>query len=101
VSTANRDVTYPSAEHFMMAAKALLFGDAGTADRVRQAPHPGRRRHWAARCAGSMSSVGPSADDDRAVSPENWPGLNLLGFALMEVRGQLRSRPSQSPSRRL
>ena len=31
---------YPSAEHFMMAAKALLFGDAETADRIRQAPHP-------------------------------------------------------------
>jgi NADAR domain len=34
-------MTYPSAEHFMMAAKALLFGDSETADRIRQAPHPG------------------------------------------------------------
>jgi predicted NAD-dependent protein-ADP-ribosyltransferase YbiA (DUF1768 family) len=30
-----------------------------------------------------------AADDDRAASLENWPGLNLLGFALMEVRHQL------------
>jgi ribA/ribD-fused uncharacterized protein len=36
--------------------------------------------------------IGLAADDDRAASPENWPGLNLLGFALMEVRHQLRSR---------
>jgi predicted NAD-dependent protein-ADP-ribosyltransferase YbiA (DUF1768 family) len=34
----------------------------------------------------------PAADDDRAASPENWPGLNLLGFALMEMRHQLRDR---------
>jgi ribA/ribD-fused uncharacterized protein len=34
-------VTYHSAEHFMMAAKALLFDDAETAERIRQAPHPG------------------------------------------------------------
>lgn len=29
------------------------------------------------------------ADDERAGSPERWPGLNLLGLALMEVRHQL------------
>ena len=33
-------VTYHSAEHFMMAAKALLFGDSETVARIRQAPHP-------------------------------------------------------------
>jgi len=32
-------VTYHSAEHFMMAAKSLLFDDAETAERIRQAPH--------------------------------------------------------------
>jgi hypothetical protein len=26
----------------MMAGKALLFGDAGTAERIRRAPHPTR-----------------------------------------------------------
>ena len=36
--------------------------------------------------------IGLAADDDRATSPENWPGLNLLGFALMEVRHQLRTQ---------
>ena len=132
-------MTYPSAEHFMMAAKALLFGDTETADRIRQAPHPGAAKalgrevrgfdeqRWAQRrfdlvVAGNLAKfsqhqdllgflvgtgslvlveaspqdavwgIGLAADDDRAASPENWPGLNLLGFALMEVRHQLRSR---------
>jgi ribA/ribD-fused uncharacterized protein len=132
-------MTYPSAEHFMMAAKALLFGDTETADRVRQAPNPGAAKalgrevrgfdeqRWAQRrfdlvVAGNLAKfgqhqdllgfllgtggrvlveaspqdaiwgIGLAADDDRAASPENWPGLNLLGFALMEVRHQLRRR---------
>lgn len=55
-------VTYPSAEHFMMSAKALLFGDAQTAGRIRAASHPGaRRRPWAGRCTASMSIAGPSS----------------------------------------
>jgi NADAR domain len=33
--------------------------------------------------------IGLVADDERAGSPERWLGLNLLGFALMEVRHQL------------
>ena len=33
-------VTYPSAEHYMMRAKALLFGDAEAAARIPLAPHP-------------------------------------------------------------
>jgi ribA/ribD-fused uncharacterized protein len=32
---------YPTAEHFMMAEKALLFGDVATRDLVLQAPNPG------------------------------------------------------------
>jgi predicted NAD-dependent protein-ADP-ribosyltransferase YbiA (DUF1768 family) len=34
-------VAYASAEHYMMRAKALLFGDAETAGRIVAAPHPG------------------------------------------------------------
>ncbi len=30
--------------------------------------------------------IGLSEDDENAEFPENWPGLNLLGFCLMEVR---------------
>ncbi len=35
------DVTYPSAEHYMMAAKAALFGDAQTRARILAATTPG------------------------------------------------------------
>ena len=33
--------------------------------------------------------IGLTADDPRANTPEAWPGLNLLGFALMRVRDEL------------
>lgn len=130
-------VTYPTAEHFMMAAKALLFGDAEMAARIPLAAHPGdakklgRQVHgfdeelWAARrfglvVAGNVAKfgqnpelrqfllgtgdrvlveasprdriwgIGLSASNEQAISPGQWRGLNLLGFALMEARHQLR-----------
>ena len=132
-------VSYPSAEHYMMAAKARLSGDGEAAERILAAPHPGaakalgRQVHgfdeqcWAehrfdAVVAGNTAKfgqhpelrdflagtgsrvlaeaspldrvwgIGLAADDERATSPERWPGLNLLGFALMEVRHQLRAQ---------
>ena len=128
--------TYASAEHFMMAAKALLFGDVEMAARIREAPHPeaakalGREvrgfdeQLWAQRrfdlvVTGNLAKfsqhpalrnflrttggrvlveaspvdriwgIGLTADHEHATSPEHWRGLNLLGFALMEVRHQL------------
>jgi len=33
--------------------------------------------------------IGLAADDQRARDPSDWPGLNLLGFALMRVRQAL------------
>lgn len=33
--------------------------------------------------------IGLAADHDDASIPERWPGLNLLGFALMDVRARL------------
>ncbi|HVV12830.1 NADAR family protein [Amycolatopsis sp.] len=33
--------------------------------------------------------IGLAADDERAARPQTWHGLNLLGFALMEVRARL------------
>src|SRR5262245_7260013 len=45
-------LSYRSAEHFMMAGKALLFGDAGTAERIRQAPHPGAAKALGREVAG-------------------------------------------------
>ena len=35
--------------------------------------------------------VGLAANDERALEPRAWCGLNLLGFALMEVRARLAS----------
>ena len=36
--------------------------------------------------------IGLSAHKAAACPPEQWPGLNLLGKALMEVRGELRQK---------
>jgi ribA/ribD-fused uncharacterized protein len=131
--------SYPSAEHFMMAGKASLFGDAETAAQIRQAPHPGAAKalgrqvrgfdelRWAEHrvdlvVTGNLAKfsqhaglrefllgtgdrviveasprdpiwgIGLAANDQRAMSPEQWPGLNLLGFALMEVRHRLQAQ---------
>lgn len=35
--------------------------------------------------------IGLSSDDDRASDPTQWPGLNLLGFILMDVRASFQS----------
>jgi hypothetical protein len=130
--------TYTTAEHYMMTAKALLFGDAEAAARIRTAPHPraakdlGRQvrgfdeERWAERrfdlvVTGNLAKFGQhaelrefllgtgsrvlveasprdrvwgtglAAEHEHGTSPEHWPGLNLLGFALMEVRHRLRS----------
>lgn len=37
----------------------------------------------------SIWGIGLAADHDDASRPERWPDLNLLGFALMEVRDRL------------
>jgi ribA/ribD-fused uncharacterized protein len=36
--------------------------------------------------------IGLAGSDDRAADPRRWRGLNLLGFALMQAREQLRTR---------
>jgi len=129
-------VRYPTAEHFMMAEKARLFGDHEAAERVLRAPHPGAAKQagrevrnfdegvWGelrfgivvagnharfsqhpelrrfllgtqARVLVEASPVdrvwgiGLAADDPGAADPLAWQGLNLLGFALMEVRARL------------
>jgi predicted NAD-dependent protein-ADP-ribosyltransferase YbiA (DUF1768 family) len=33
--------------------------------------------------------IGMAADNPEITNPQNWKGLNLLGFALMEVRDEL------------
>jgi ribA/ribD-fused uncharacterized protein len=131
-------VVYPTAEHFMMASKALVFGDAETAEQVARAPHPGAAKALGRQVRGfdeqmwtqhrfglvvtgnlakfsqhpelgrfllatdervlveasprdRVWGIGLTADDERAASPRSWQGLNLLGFALMEVRHRLKN----------
>jgi hypothetical protein len=52
---------------------------AGTGSRVLAEASPRDR----------VSGIGLAAGDERAGSPERRQGLNLLGFALMEVRHQI------------
>jgi predicted NAD-dependent protein-ADP-ribosyltransferase YbiA (DUF1768 family) len=75
-------VGYTSAEHWMMAGKARLFGDDDALARVLAALRPDR-------------GIGVSATDERATDPARWPGANLLGFALMQARELLAAEPGR------
>ena len=128
---------YPTAEHFMMAGKARLFGDAAALERILRSPNPsvakaaGRtvegfdEEVWAENrwdivvkanhakisqnpplrefllATGEQVLVeaspvdfvwgsGFAADSPYAENPSEWTGMNLLGFALMEVRSRLK-----------
>jgi hypothetical protein len=39
----------------------------------------------------SVWGIGLAAADEKALNPRTWRGLNLLGFALMDVRARLAS----------
>ena len=127
---------YATAEHFMMAEKAVLFGDIAVRARVLESPTPGAAKAlgrvvsgfdeavWVAnrfsivvranqakftqnpelgaflKQTGSrilveaspvdnIWGIGLAQDDARAHNPDHWEGLNLLGFALMEIRNNL------------
>jgi ribA/ribD-fused uncharacterized protein len=124
---------YPTAEHFMMAEKAALFGDHDIRSQVLRADSPsaakalGRKvrgfdedtwvanrfsivvRANAAKFAQNPQlgqflqqtgsrvlveaspvdriwGIGMARDNEKANNPNLWRGLNLLGFALMQVR---------------
>jgi len=129
---------YPTAEHYMMAGKARLFGDAAIAAQILAAGEPGAVKALGRKIAGfdeavwvaqrsriveeanlakfgqnpalrdfllatgaqvlveaspvdAIWGIGLAADDARALDPAQWQGLNLLGFALMQVRERLRA----------
>ena len=131
-------VPYPSAEHYMMASKAALFGESGIRDQVLTAATPAHAKALGRQIAGFDDAVwerermrivveanvgkfgqnatlrdylvqtgeqvlveaspvdciwgiGLAADHPDAANPSQWQGLNLLGFALMEVRARLAS----------
>jgi ribA/ribD-fused uncharacterized protein len=126
-------VQYPTAEHWMMAEKARLFGDEQSAAAIVAAALPKEAKalgrgvagfdgeRWAAAgfdvvVRGNVAKfgqdpalreyllgtgdavlveaspvdpvwgIGLAADDSRAGRPAEWPGTNLLGFALMHAR---------------
>jgi ribA/ribD-fused uncharacterized protein len=58
----------------------------GTRDRVLVEASPSDR----------IWGIGLAADSAQAMNPEQWLGLNLLGFALMEVRQRLRETLNSS-----
>ena len=127
---------HQTAEHFMMAEKARLFGDEAIRRRILASRTPAEAKKLGREIAGfdetvwlrerfrvvvaanlgkfgqnvalrdfllqtgdrvlveaspvdSIWGIGLAADHDDAPRPARWPGLNLLGFALMEVRARL------------
>lgn len=127
---------YRTAEHFMMAEKARLFGDEEIRRRILDSRTPAEAKKLGRQIAGfdeaiwlrerfavvvaanmgkftqnaalrdflvqtgdrvlveaspvdSVWGIGLAADHPDAGRPDQWPGLNLLGFALMEVRARL------------
>ena len=104
-------VVFATAEHRMMWGKARLFDDDATAARgrfdivlaanqakFRQNPRLGRYLVGTGDAVlveaapnDAVWGIGIAADDPRVQDPSKWPGLNLLGFALMAVRDELRT----------
>lgn len=131
-------LTYLTAEHFMMAEKARLFGDLETRTSILTARTPAEAKKLGRGVKGfddaawdqarfdivvraneakfsknqalrdyllttgdrvlveaspvdRIWGIGLAANDERALEPRAWCGLNLLGFALMEVRARLAS----------
>lgn len=130
-------VRYATAEHYMMAGKARLFGDTEAERLVLADDSPGRAKGAGRRVQGfseevwaerryalvveankakfgqhralrsfllgtaekilveaspsdTIWGIGLSAAQPEATHPASWRGLNLLGFALMDVRLALR-----------
>jgi ribA/ribD-fused uncharacterized protein len=130
------DAIYATAEHYMMAEKARLFGDEATRSAILKATHPNEAKklgwlvanfdeaYWEearfsivvqgntakftqhpalrefllettsrvlveASPVDAIWGIGLAQDSPHASNPAEWRGLNLLGFALMEVRSHL------------
>ncbi|GAB4024100.1 NADAR family protein [Spirosoma koreense] len=130
-------IKYNTAEHWMMAQKAQLFGDKEIFDQIIVAKSPAEAKNlgrkvrqfdeavWNVKrfeivVQGSLQKftqhpelnefmlttkdrilveaspvdkvwgIGLATDSDKIENPKQWQGLNLLGFALMEVRDKLK-----------
>ena len=136
----NNGVIYQTAEHYMMAEKAKLFGDNVSAKRIVAASNPGEAKKLGREVRGfeenlwfqhrfeivvngnlakfsqdtdllgfllntgnrvlveaspvdKVWGIGLASHNPSAKNPNLWKGLNLLGFALMEVRDLLYKIP--------
>lgn len=132
-------IHYKTAEHYMMAQKASVFGDAPIHEKILIAKTPDEAKSlgrkvsgfnnavWSAQAfdivvrgnlekfsqneplqhflvstgdkilveASSVDAIwgiGLAADDKQSANPSEWPGKNLLGFALMAVREKIKSK---------
>lgn len=132
------DISYATAEHWMMAKKAELFGDHKMAVKIANSTDPREVKAFGRQIKNFSSDVwdqhkyqivvkgnlakfsqhhdlkeyllstgdailveaspydkiwgiGLNESDARKVSYKNWKGENLLGFALMDVRTELRN----------
>lgn len=130
-------IYYKTAEHWMMAEKARIFGDKETFQKIIEADHPkvakdlgrqvkdfnedvwlqhrynvvvsGNRHKFTqnneykitllatesrimveASTVDRIWGIGLAEDNQDALNPMKWLGLNLLGFALTEVRDELK-----------
>lgn len=130
-------IEYKTAEHWMMAKKALLFNDSEVFEKILLAKSPAEAKKlgrqiknyneaiWLANRyeivkqgnihkfsqnldlkeyllqtnarvlveaspVDAIWGIGMASDNEDVNFPEKWKGLNLLGFALMEVRDELR-----------
>ncbi len=133
------EITYATAEHYMMAEKAKLFHDTDIFQQIINSTHPNEAKQLGRKVAnfddtiwkqhrfdivvtGNMAKfeqderlkeyllntgdrvlveaspydkiwgVGLAKDDEKIANVYQWKGLNLLGFALMQVRDQLRDK---------
>jgi len=68
--SAHKFAAHPALREFLLGTGERVLVEASPMDRV-----------W---------GIGLAADDEAAQDPERWRGLNLLGFALMAAREQLR-----------
>ncbi|MDR6240660.1 hypothetical protein HNQ88_003736 [Aureibacter tunicatorum] len=131
------NIKYPTAEHWMMAEKARLFGDTEVLERILKAKSPGEAKKLGRLVKGfdqtiweskryqivvlgnyhkfkqhpelmkfllntkervlveaspvdAIWGIGYDSNHQFANVPVKWRGLNLLGFALMEVRDMLK-----------
>lgn len=131
-------ITYPTAEHWMMAQKAVLFGDRINFEKIVSCEKPGEAKELGRQVLGyddaiwnekkfeivkqgniykfsqypeltdyllrtenrvlveaspvdTIWGIGLAQDSQDITNIDAWPGLNLLGFVLMEVRDYLKA----------